>query len=261
MSTTKSPRINIVVMICLLSLVTPSIVISVNTVIAMANSDEAARRSSSTMQLNTGIIANETAPKGMSLTQLDRLAAHSVQDEMLGTKATRRTTKATRCPTKSKAELEDFKKSQFGEDEKLLGYFNGLCGGSYIEMGALGGLKYSNSHVFNKALDWKGLLVELSPSNYEKLVKNRRNEIAVVHAAVCANHQTVHYMAVSDMNPAVGGIWEFAAPSFRKKWWKNVSLDALPTIECSPLKDILVEHVAKEAYFDFLVWTLKGPNS
>jgi FkbM family methyltransferase len=174
---------------------------------------------------------------------------------MLGTKATR-TTKATRCPTKNKAELEDFKKSQFWEDEKLLGYFNGLCGGSYIEMGALDGLRYSNSHVFNKALGWKGLLVELSPSNYEKLVKNRRNEIAVVHAAVCANHQTVHYMATP--KNSAGGIWEFAAPSFRKKWWKDVSVDALPTIECSPLKDLIVEHVAKEAYFDFLSLDIEG---
>jgi hypothetical protein len=181
----------------------------------------------------------------------------SIQDEKLGTNATI-TTKATRCPTKSEAQLKDFKKSQFKEDEKLLGYFNGLCGGSYIEMGALDGLKYSNSHVFNKALGWKGLLVELSPSNYKKLVENRRNEIAVVHAAVCANHQTVHYMTSPGINSAVGGIWEFASPSFRERWWKDATLDALPTIECSPLKDLIVEHVAKETYFDFFSLDIEG---
>jgi hypothetical protein len=65
-------------------------------------------------------------------------------------------------------------------------------------------------------------------------------------------------MASGSMNSAVGGIWEFASPSFRKKWWKDVTLDALPTIECSPLKDLIAKHVAKEAYFDFFSLDIEG---
>ena len=168
------------------------------------------------------------------------------------------TTKATLCSKRSENQLKGLQKSQIQEDVKLLEYFNGLCGGSYIEMGALDGVRYSNSHVFNKALGWKGLLVELSPLNYKELVKNRRNEIAVVHAAVCANHQTVHYVAGDEINRAVGGIWEFAAPSFRKNWWKDVTVDTLPAIECSPLQDIISKHVAKEAYFDFFSLDIEG---
>ncbi len=197
MSTTKSTRRNVVVLVCLLGLVTRSVVVSVNNIIGVANSaDEAAHHS----------------------VQHDKFGANllsSVQDEKIGSKATR-TTKATRCPTKSKAELKDFKKSQFGEDEKLLGYFNGLCGGSYIEMGALDGLQFSNSHVFNKALDWKGLLVELSPSNYEKLVNNRRNEIAVVHAAVCANHQTVTMWLLVISTQQLGVFGSLLLPPFER---------------------------------------------
>mmetsp|Transcript_18957 Transcript_18957/g.45776 ORF Transcript_18957/g.45776 Transcript_18957/m.45776 type:complete len:169 (+) Transcript_18957:168-674(+) len=42
------------------------------------------------------------------------------------------------------------RKSQFREDQKLLSLFSGskpFCGGRYIEMGALDGVVYSNSHV------------------------------------------------------------------------------------------------------------------
>ena len=171
------------------------------------------------------------------------------------------TTKATLCSKKSEDQLKGLQKSQLGEDVKLLEYFNGLCSGSYIEMGTLDGLMYSNSHVFNKALGWKGLLVKLNPINYKELVKNRRDEIAVVHAAVCANHQTVHYVAGDEINRAVGGIWEFAAPSFRKNWWKDVTVDTLPAIECSPLQDIISKQVAKEAYFDFFSLDIEGAES
>ena len=50
-------------------------------------------------------------------------------------------------------------KSQSEEDKKLMQWFGNLCEGSYIEMCALDGIQYSNSHVFNKALQWKGVLI------------------------------------------------------------------------------------------------------
>ena len=83
----------------------------------------------------------------------------------------------------------------------------------------------------------------------------------MVHAAVCANHQTVHYVAGDEIDRAVGGIWEFAAPSFQKNWWKYVMVDTLPAIECSPLQDIISKQVAKEAYFDFFSLDIEGAES
>jgi len=63
--------------------------------------------------------------------------------------------------------------SQCGEDKLLLQWFDGLCNGTYLEMGALDGLQYSNSYVFNQKFDWRGVLIELDPSNFRKLQKNR----------------------------------------------------------------------------------------
>jgi hypothetical protein len=44
-----------------------------------------------------------------------------------------------------------------------------LCNGSYLELGAHDGSKYSNTYVFHKALHWNGILIELTPSKYQKL--------------------------------------------------------------------------------------------
>ena len=139
-------------------------------------------------------------------------------------------------------------KSQGKEDRRLLTTFfpGGLCGGVYLEMGALDGIKFSNTFVLRHALDWKGILIESNPESYQRLVRNRPNELAVVHAAVCdANHQqTVHYYA--GHKKAINGIWEFTSPAYRDKWWKGVSLqhDTIP-IQCQPLSTILQETTRK----------------
>merc|ERR1712032_1523451 len=78
-----------------------------------------------------------------------------------------------------------FFKSQHEEDRVLLQWFNGLCSGTYLEMGALDGVTYSNSYFFNRVLNWTGLLVELGPHHFVRLKENRPHELAVVHAGVC----------------------------------------------------------------------------
>jgi hypothetical protein len=166
-------------------------------------------------------------------------------------------TSAYVCPLQEGAQLKPFMKSQSKEDEDLLQYFNGLCGGTYIEMGALDGIRFSNSYVFNQAFSWKGLLVELGPSNYKNLLTNRPNELALVNAGVCEIRRTLHYVERN----AVGGIWEFAAPGFKKKWWpdiKDVNSPGLTPIECSPLQDIIDEHIGKQVYFDFFSLDIEG---
>jgi hypothetical protein len=146
-------------------------------------------------------------------------------------------------------------KSQSNEDRTLIdNFFNGLCGGTYLEMGGLNGVRFSNTYVFNTMLGWKGVLVELGPKNFKQLQVNRPNEIATVHAGVCAEKKTLHYV---EKGP-VGGIWEFAAESFRKQWWNNIEVEKAPTIECSPLKDILLDYAGNTTYYDFFSLDIEG---
>lgn len=166
-------------------------------------------------------------------------------------------TSAHTCPFISITGLEPYMFSKQKEDETLLQWFNGLCNGTYIEMGALDGIRSSNTHVFNKAFGWKGVLIELSPKNYRNLVKNRPNEIATVNAAVCASQQTVHwYQSPSN---ALSGVWEFTTESYRTKWWKNATFeDDAVAIECVPLNDILKQHAPSHSFFDIFSLDVEG---
>lgn len=125
--------------------------------------------------------------------------------------------------------------SQSSEDQHLMFFFKNYCNGVYVELGALDGLTYSNTYVFNKGLDWKGILIELSPLNFESLKKNRLNELAIINAAICETNQTVHYVE----SGAVGAVWEFTTAQFRNSWWgsEKTIQNAMP-IQCLPLRDI-----------------------
>lgn len=151
------------------------------------------------------------------------------------------------------------KRSQSGEDKILLTWFGNLCGGTYIELGALDGVKFSNSYVFNMLLQWKGVMIELIKGNYDELVVNRPNEIATIHAGVCDKPQKLHYF--TDAKPAVSGIYEFATPSFRERWWgKNVSLDdpRVQEIDCDTLDGLLLKNAKNVKFFDFLSLDVEG---
>eukprot|EP00525_Craspedostauros_australis_P007055 CAMPEP_0198115202 /NCGR_PEP_ID=MMETSP1442-20131203/6376_1 /TAXON_ID= /ORGANISM="Craspedostauros australis, Strain CCMP3328" /LENGTH=314 /DNA_ID=CAMNT_0043772665 /DNA_START=137 /DNA_END=1081 /DNA_ORIENTATION=+ len=146
--------------------------------------------------------------------------------------------------------------SQSKEDELLLGWFKNLCGGSYIEMGALDGLRYSNSYVFNKGLDWKGVLIEANPASYQKVLVNRPNELARVHAGVCLDERDLHYIHSSD--PAVCGFLEFAAEGFKKRWWTPAMINNALIVRCRRLDKILSETVGTTFHFDFFSLDVEG---
>ena len=165
-------------------------------------------------------------------------------------------TSARSCPVVPMEKLAPELHSQQQEDKTLLQWFNGLCNGTYIEMGALDGLRYSNTYMFNQVFHWRGVLIELSPPNYNKLVKNRPNEIATVHAAVCANKGTVHWYKSGATTTS--GIWEFTAESYRKQWWKNATFNDTIPIECSPLRDILEKHAPTHSFFDVFTLDVEG---
>jgi len=87
------------------------------------------------------------------------------------------------------------------------GWFNNICDGTYIELGGLDGVRFSNSHAFNKGLGWKGVLIELDDENYKRSVVNRPNEIANINAGVCSVPQALHAVTSGSVSNAIGGIW------------------------------------------------------
>ena len=152
-------------------------------------------------------------------------------------------------------------KSQAGEDDMLMGWFNNICDGTYIELGGLDGVRFSNSHVFNKGgLGWKGVLIELDHDNYMKSTVNRPNEIANINAGVCGAPQTLHAVTGGAFNNAMGGIWEFKSPEGRERYWPGITLDnpAVKEIQCDTMDGLLLSYAPHTTYFDFLSLDVEG---
>lgn len=141
---------------------------------------------------------------------------------------------------------------QYAQDH----FFHGRRNGTYLEMGALDGLHWSNTMHFHRHQGWKGVLVEPSPEMYAGLKQNRPDDICV-NLAVCSHEQTVHF--VSNGDAAVGGIYEFMPPSFRKQWHPSVTakdVARLPAVACQPLSSVL--HKFNVHHIDFFSLDVEG---
>lgn len=147
-------------------------------------------------------------------------------------------------------------KSQWGEDKALMKWFGKLCNGTYLEMGGLDGKKYSNTFAFHKGLQWKGVLVEASPSNFKQLQQNRPNELATIHAGVCDERRVIHFVA--GKTKASGGFLEFASETHKERWFDQKKINQALAVDCKPLTDILKESVGERVYFDFFSLDIEG---
>jgi hypothetical protein len=74
------------------------------------------------------------------------------------------------------------------EDCLVFEYFSELrkTGGTFIEIGALDGMQFSNSWAFERCLNWTGVLVEGNSKNYKMLLAQRpRNSTRKIQSAIC----------------------------------------------------------------------------
>ena len=120
----------------------------------------------------------------------------------------------------------------------MTSYFRGCTGGTYLEMGALDGVKFANTFSLAREFGWKGVLIEADPQNFRSLVRNRPDSI-LINAAVCDRKRVVHY--INSGGAGVKGIREFMAPSFLRQWHAGGPKAGRreTQILCLPLSEIL----------------------
>eukprot|EP00607_Mallomonas_marina_P009841 CAMPEP_0182420980 /NCGR_PEP_ID=MMETSP1167-20130531/6123_1 /TAXON_ID=2988 /ORGANISM="Mallomonas Sp, Strain CCMP3275" /LENGTH=237 /DNA_ID=CAMNT_0024597617 /DNA_START=419 /DNA_END=1128 /DNA_ORIENTATION=+ len=145
------------------------------------------------------------------------------------------------------------KRKRFGTDnedfDSMERYFWGMRDGLVMEIGALNGVKHSNSYPLFNMFGWRRLLVEANPGYASQLAKDSPDSFAF-GAAICASEQSVHYITGS----TTGGIIEFMSEHFIRDWHKGLLhkdksewslLPAVSVIQCLPLSDILAEAQVK----------------
>ena len=95
--------------------------------------------------------------------------------------------------------------SQAGEDKFLNEtYFKNKREGTYIELGALDGVLYSNTKFFEDELKWSGILIEPHPFNYNKMVLNRPNNHLFNDLVSCNSDEMVFRFFVDNYSGVSG---------------------------------------------------------
>ena len=130
--------------------------------------------------------------------------------------------------------------------------------GIFIEVGAFDGITYSNTKTMEDSLHWNGILIEPSPSSFEKILRNRPNAIKVPCAISTSSDDFIEF--VGD-NCAVGGlihILEKCVNSHTNKEWISAwNLNNIPIdVQTEKLSNILQNNKIK--YIDFLSIDVNG---
>lgn len=142
------------------------------------------------------------------------------------------------------SELEAHFRSQVGQDRWLHQHvFKGRRDGVFIDVGAFGE-EGSNTWFFEKALGWRGLLIEANPERIPELQAKRAGP--VLNCAVYDHCGTKQFLQITGANVQLSGLTDNYTPAWR------AMLDAqhahlnnqqqVIQVPCRTLASILEEH-------------------
>jgi FkbM family methyltransferase len=133
--------------------------------------------------------------------------------------------------------------SQLFEDKLLLKEFfwnkekGAVENGIFVEVGALDGIEYSNTLVFERYLNWTGVLIEGCPSSAAKLVKNRLKTINFAKA-ICPATQSPRIVNFTEQCGPSSGIPGNSGDKFMELSHNHA---AVIPVNCAPMSEILFE--------------------
>ena len=143
--------------------------------------------------------------------------------------------------------------SQGGEDFIVFKHFFSQplkCGGTFVEMGAFDGLTLSISLFFERHLDWKGLLIEANPANYELVVQNRPNTTSFGAAAGDCPGGAINFTGEGGLGHLID---EKMNPVLTSG---NISVTPVVQVPCLPLGSLLKRAGLTE--IDYFILDVEG---
>jgi FkbM family methyltransferase len=153
--------------------------------------------------------------------------------------------------------------SQFHEDIDLYNnYFCNRKGGTFVEIGALDGVRWSNTKFFEESMGWSGLLIEAAPKSVAQLRKNRNNESNLILAeGVCPQGQG-NMSFLTGLNPDTNGNPEDMPKEIHNQWHtgKWGKKDKMVTVPCRPLGTMVKDFLKKSGatHIDFFSLDVEG---
>ena len=148
---------------------------------------------------------------------------------------------------------------QFGESASLLLallHASNSTAGSFVELGALDGVRFSNTIMLERCWGWRGLLVEANPVSYAALEHSGRTA-HTEHAAVCeAGSGNVTIVTSSKYSEMPGFLSSFRNGSMRR-FARRVNLQDTSVVPCARL-DVLMERAGLPERVNFLSLDVEG---
>ncbi len=114
--------------------------------------------------------------------------------------------------------------SQSGEDEYIYEHLikkYPKLPKTYIEVGALDGIRYSNTNFLEEHLGWKGVLIEPNPLSF-KLLKENRPENHLYNNLISSETKPVDFRYFENENlMAVSGVYDTMSQENMDKFYDN----------------------------------------
>jgi FkbM family methyltransferase len=147
------------------------------------------------------------------------------------------------------------------EEDKTLNerYFNNKRNGTYIELGALDGVLYSNTKFFVDQLGWTGVLIEPHPVQFQRLCQTRPNNSIFNNLVSCLTDPQTFRFFTHNM-AAISGIENTIPALHFDLWFDSVEYSGLQQSTISIIPKTLTEIITSTKYthFDLLSLDVEG---
>jgi FkbM family methyltransferase len=132
--------------------------------------------------------------------------------------------------------------SQYGQDKYCHTLFSEKTDGTYVEIGAHNGIKFSNTYIFQQ-LGWRGMCIEPIPEVYNELCKNRNSNCICIRGCIADFSGEAQFLHVVGHCEMLSGLTQKYDPRhvnrIRMEATANRDTLALHTVMCYKLNDLL----------------------
>lgn len=142
--------------------------------------------------------------------------------------------------------------SLHGEDNFVFeNYINkSVEDGCFVELGAVDGVKQSNSCMFERSLGFSGVLIEPDPQQFKLLERNRPHSRCFNYAISKDQSQVDMYVS---KQPLVSSVVSQTHSNFKERWHQNSKTISVPAKQ---LHELLTE--SKTNYIDLFSIDVEG---
>ena len=143
--------------------------------------------------------------------------------------------------------------SQLGQDFLIKNFYsiNKSKVNFFIDVGAHDGLTFSNTYLFEKHFEWKGLCIEPNPQIFSRLRENRN--CLLENVAVSDKSGTEDYFAVEGHSDMLSGIETNYSKRHMRRIMKEIRIYDQNfkrlAVETSTLKNLISKHKIKNVSF------------